>query len=95
MNPIYPLIFLQALDVVTTWLCVRTGKAQETNPFLAGLFGALGTLPALILVKGGFVALLLWVAPQVDPVVLWLVCLGYVWVVYNNIKVLRALKAKA
>jgi hypothetical protein len=88
---IYILIFIIALqlaDIVTTYLCLTRGKGTEGNGLLARLFARFGILPTLIVVKGAFIALLLWAAPQVPVAALGLVAAFYGWVVLNNVKVL-------
>lgn len=92
MISLYILIALQAADLITTILCLNTGKAREANGFLARMMGVLGVTPTLLLIKGAFIAILIWAAPQVGPGLLWLACLGYAWVVYNNLLVHRSLK---
>lgn len=87
MTPLYILIGLQVADLITTVLCLNTGKAYEANAFLAKIMGAIGTLPTLLIIKGAFVGILLWAAPQMFPAVLWLACAGYCWVIYNNVTV--------
>jgi hypothetical protein len=92
MKPLYFLIALQVLDLATTLLCLRTGKAREANPILVKLFELVGVVPSLLLVKGALIAILIWTAPQTPQPFLWVLVIGYVWVVYNNVKVFRGVK---
>ena len=86
---IYILIALQALDLLTTVVALRNPKLTEGNGLLKPLMDKFGVLPALLGAKGAFIVLLLWAAPLVPVVVLYLLCAGYCWVVYNNLKLIR------
>jgi hypothetical protein len=46
-------------------------------------------LPTLVVIKGAFIGLLFWAAPLVPVEVLYLLCAGYCWVVWNNLKLIR------
>jgi Domain of unknown function (DUF5658) len=83
------IVALQLADIVTTVLCLNTGKAHEANPILSKLFDAIGVIPALVLIKGAFIATLIWAAPHVDPALLWLCVAAYAWVIFNNLRVLQ------
>jgi hypothetical protein len=83
------LVTLQGLDMLTTYHCLEGGKGTEANGLLAPLFKRFGVLPMLIVVKGAFVALLVWGHGQLPIELLILMTLFYGWVVYNNIQVLR------
>jgi len=48
-----------------------------------------GVLPTMLAAKGSFIGLLLWAAPLIPVVVLYLLCARYCWVVYNNLKLIR------
>jgi len=91
MLALYILIALQVADIVTTLLCLRTGRAKEANPVLARLFAAVGAVPGLLLVKGGFVAFLWWAAPSLPVQVVYLLMALYIWVLINNLRTLRGL----
>lgn len=86
---LYLLIALQGLDLLTTVIALRNPKLTEGNGILKPLFDKLGVLPTLIVVKGVFIGLLFWAAPQVPVEVLYALIAGYCWVVYNNIKLIR------
>jgi hypothetical protein len=83
------LVILQLADLVTTYLINSRPGGRELNPVLAGLFRKVGLLPGLLIIKGAFVALLVWAAPVLHIAVLGLICLGYCWVVWHNVQVLR------
>ena len=82
------LIALQLLDMLTTYIALHHPRAREVNPFMAKLFAAVGVLPGLLLVKGGFVAFLLWSAPLLPSEALYLLIALYVWVFINNLRAL-------
>ena len=86
---LYLLIALQVLDLLTTVVALRNPKLTEGNGLLKSLMDKFGVLPTLLGAKGAFIGLLLWVAPLVPVVVLYLLCAGYCWVVYNNLKLIR------
>lgn len=87
---IYLLIALQVLDLLTTVIALRNPKLTEGNGILKPLIDKLGVLPALIVIKGAFIGLIFWAAPQVPVELLYLIAAGYVWVVYSNIKLIRS-----
>lgn len=83
-------IALQLADFYTTYTVIRTGKGSEGNPVLAWLFGRIGYVPGLAIVKGLMIAGASYLTnyPNGD-ILLGGISLLYVWVVYNNITVLR------
>ena len=88
MNLIYIFIALQVLDAVSTVIALD-GGGHEVNPILKKIMDKIGVIPALVLVKGAAFAFF-WYYQELlpDPLVL-LLCLGYVWILYNNIQVIR------
>ena len=86
---IFVLIVLQLVDIVTTHMAIKNGKGTEGNGLLAPLFKRFGLVPTLIMVKGTFIGLLIWGAPQVAVEALSLLVAFYVFVIVNNMKVLR------
>lgn len=89
MNLLYAIIGLQALDIISTYLCLTKGKGVEANPFLARVFHKIGLLPGLLLTKGAFIGLLIYVYPMVYVEALYAVAALYVWIAFNNFKILR------
>ena len=87
MTLLYIIAALQVLDILTTYLCLTSGKGFEANKLLAKLFDKIGLMPGLLLVKGAFIALLWITAPLILIEVLYAITVLYVWVVYNNFKV--------
>ena len=80
-------IILQCLDLYTTYTIIKTGKGYEANPFLAWIFDRIGYVAGLLIFKGiaiaiGFFLLPYWYALAVLNAL-------YLWVVYNNYKVLN------
>lgn len=72
---IYIIAALQVGDIVTTYMCITSGRGAEANPVLKHLFDAIGLVPGLLLVKGLFVAGLLVYGPGF-PVELLGICAG-------------------
>jgi len=86
---LYLLIALQVLDLLTTVIALRNPKLTEGNGILKPLFDKYGTFEVLTAVKTIFILLLWWAAPLVPVEVLYVLCAGYCWVVFNNIKLIR------
>jgi hypothetical protein len=90
MNPLYLLIALQVLDLLTTVIALRNPKLTEGNGILKPLFDKLGVLPTLLIMKGGFIGWLLYVRAEVPDWTLLLLCAVYLWIILNNIKLIRS-----
>jgi hypothetical protein len=78
---------LQCIDFYTTYTIIKTGKGHEANPFLAWVFSKIGYPTGLAIVKViaiivGFLLLQYWYALAILDIL-------YVWVVFNNYKVLK------
>lgn len=88
---IYVLLALQLADAITTVLFIQKG-GYERNPFIAWVMERIGVIPALMAVKIPLCAVLVWANkyPEVQWVFAGAIAL-YVWVVWNNIKVIRRL----
>jgi hypothetical protein len=79
-------IALQAGDFYTTYTILKTGKGYEANPILAWVFSKIGYPTGLVVFKGlciviGFLLMPYWYA-------LALLNALYLWVVWNNYKVM-------
>ena len=79
-------VLLQCGDFYTTYAIIKNGKGHEANPLLAWVFDRIGYVSGLFLFKGlciviGFLLLPYWYALAFLDAL-------YVWVVYNNYKVL-------
>lgn len=93
MNPLYLLIALQVADIVTTIIALN-GPAHESNPILKKLMDKIGIVPALVLVKGGFIAFLLYFQTMLPQAVIWLLCAFYTYIIYHNVQTIRKGRAK-
>jgi len=82
-------IALQYGDFYTTYTVIKSGKGSEGNPVLSWLFGKIGYPFGLVLVKGIMIAGAVYLT-NLPEVLLGGIDLVYVWVVYNNIKVMKA-----
>jgi ABC-type branched-subunit amino acid transport system permease subunit len=92
MNILYLLIALQVLDLITTVIALRNPKLTEGNKRLKPLIDRFGVLPALLLIKGTYAALLFWAVPLIPAHLMFLVyavIAGYCWIVWNNVKLIR------
>jgi hypothetical protein len=89
---IYALILLQILDIASTHYALKSGIGAEGNPVLRKLFDRFGHEPVLLAIKGAFIALLWWAVPIIEPspyfFVVYLLVALYVWVVFNNVKII-------
>jgi uncharacterized protein YacL len=90
MDALVLLLTLQAADVVTTFLALQNKNNMEANPILRALFNKVGLLPGLLVAKLGFIALLCIFRHDVHPYAMYALCVGYAYIVYNNIKVLKS-----
>ena len=78
-------VALQVADVWTTDKALKMGK-REANPFLAYLFTRFPPVPTMVVVKAVAVVALWYAAFWPLTAVL---CVLYVWVVGNNLQVIR------
>ena len=78
-------VALQVADVWTTHKALKMGK-REANPFLARLFEYFNPVKVMVAVKAVAVVALWYVAFWPLTAVL---CVLYVWVVGNNLQVIR------
>ena len=83
------LISLQVLDIISTYLCLKSESGAEANPWLAKLMAKIGLLPALVLAKGLFIAMLILWGYLVPTAFIVVMIAFYVYVVVNNFKILR------
>lgn len=85
------LILLQFLDVATTLYAIKRG-ARETNYLLTKLYDYFRDPESVLVVtKTAFVVFLAVFYSQIHEAVFFFLTLLYVWVGYNNLKVLRRL----
>ena len=87
MNTAFLLIFiaLQVLDIWTTLTALKKG-AREVNPVLAKAFNYADPLAVMVVIKLAGV----WALWYVDLYVLTgIMCAVYLWVVDNNLRVIK------
>ena len=80
-------VLLQCMDFYTTYTIIKTGKGHEANPIIATLMDKLNMAGVLAFFKLaciliGVVLMPYWYALAILDIL-------YVWVVYNNYKVLK------
>lgn len=80
---------LVALNVVDTILTdkVLARGGRELNPVLARLMDAIGTLPAMLLLKAVALVLIWWLLgliPQAAPWIAGVLCLAYGYLCWHN-----------
>ena len=80
-------VLLQCIDLYTTYTILKTGKGHEANPILAWVFSKIGYPIGLSIVKG--IAIVIGFLLLQYSYALAILDILYVWVVYNNYKVLR------
>jgi hypothetical protein len=80
-------IALQCGDFYTTYTVIKTGKGHEANPIIATLIQKLNLLFGLLFFKVGAIIIGILLTPYWYA--LAILDILYVWVIYNNIKVLR------
>ena len=80
-------IALQCGDFYTTYTILKTGKGHEANPILATLMAKLDMAGVLAFFK--LACILIGVALLQYWYALAILDILYVWVIYNNLKVLR------
>lgn len=98
MDLFLTLTLLQIADVCTTWHIVHSGIGHEANRFLARLIDDIGLLPGLILPKvlvmvpaymSARTPLAERWADLTQAAILAALVVFYVWVVFNNLRVIR------
>jgi len=80
-------VLLQCGDFYTTYTILKTGKGHEANPILATLMAKLDMAGVLAFFKLACILIGIMLMPYWWA--LALLDILYVWVVYNNFKVLR------
>ena len=86
------LVALNILDVITTRRMIDSGKGFERNPVMAWLSKMLPKqlwwLPKLVLIPA---VLGLWfIGWPYGTIAVWLCCVGYAAVTYNNYRIINA-----
>jgi hypothetical protein len=84
---LYVFILLQVMDALSTVYGMRLGHTEK-NPLLAWLFEKVGVIPALLVVKTGMVAVLVY---YVGLYPVWILVAGnilYAYIFYKNLEVI-------
>lgn len=84
---LYVFIVLQVLDALSTVYGMRLGHTEK-NPLLAWLFEKVGVIPAMLVVKTGMVAVLVY---YVGLYPVWILVAGnilYAYIFYKNLEVI-------
>lgn len=97
------LVLLQIADVCTTWHIIHAGIGREANRLLARLIDDIGLLPGLVLPKV-LVMVPAYMSAITPLAVRWVdltqtgilaaLVLFYVWVVTNNVRVIRRARGR-
>lgn len=88
------IVAFNVADVYTTYRVLQRG-GSEKNPVMAKVFGFIGVLPGLLLVKAAILAALWWafvVQRLQGPFfigLLGVICVVYAWVVVHNVGEMR------
>lgn len=82
------LCMLQVCDVYTTKRILDTKIGHEANPFMAWFINKLGVFAGLVTPKIGLLVLTYYYLKAL-PIALFALCVMYIAVIINNIKVLR------
>ena len=88
MYALYILLILQAVDAISTIILLQREGFAEGNKVLKAIMDRIGVAPTLLIIKGFFVAWVLYFQAEIPVEILGILCAGYLWVVYNNIKLL-------
>lgn len=88
MNPLYLLIILQLLDILTTYVSVSGGRAQEANPIVAKLINKFGLLPGLLMIKVPLIAFFWVFQAEINSYLVWALVAFYAAVIVNNYRVM-------
>ena len=86
----YVLIALQIIDLVSTVLALNKPGLVEGNRWLKAVMDKVGVLPTLLIAKGGFIAWIAYFRAEIPDGIFAVLILGYLWVCWNNLKLLRA-----
>ncbi len=86
---------LQFLDILTTVKVLDLPGGYESNKLVKAVMDRIGVLPALLLIKSfavSGIAAAIFFAPDLAMIIsLAAVCCFYLWVIVNNLNVLRRL----
>lgn len=84
-------VFLNILDIISTYLVIKNGKGREANVLMKAAMDRVGILPALFCLK---IPVLIFIYFLLNnPYIFWVLLglnLFYIWVIYNNTKIYRS-----
>ena len=80
-------VLLQCGDFYTTYTIIKTGKGHEANPILATLMAKFDMAGVLAFFKVACILIAIMLTPYWYA--LAILDILYVWVIFNNLKVLR------
>lgn len=84
-------VFLNILDIISTYLVIKNGKGREANVLMKAAMDRVGVLPALFSLK---IPVLIFIYFLLNnPYISWVLLglnLFYIWVIYNNTKIYRS-----
>ncbi|MDP8219705.1 MAG: DUF5658 family protein [Candidatus Stygibacter frigidus] len=95
------LVLLNVLDGISTWKVVKRGSNKnEKNPLARFLLNLMGPIPAMIILKGIAIIIILYISinyqdfePEVHTLMIILNAI-YLYIVLHNYKVLRIMKSR-
>jgi hypothetical protein len=85
----YLLLALQVVDAVTTAIGLQRPNIGEANKFAKFFIDRIGIYPTIFGFKGAVVAVVVYYKDVAAPETLGLLCLMYLWVCWNNLKLFR------
>jgi hypothetical protein len=85
---IYALITLQVLDLISTYLCLTKGAGTEDAKIMAWLMKKLGLVPALMVSKGIYIAMILIWGHLAHEYAIAILAFFYALTVINNFRIL-------
>jgi len=85
----YILVALQVIDLASTVLALNKPGLVEGNRWLKALMDKIGVLPSLLLIKGVFIGWIYYFKSQLPEEIILILIVGYVWVCWNNLKLLH------
>lgn len=85
------IVVLQAADIYTTYVVLRSGRGREANPIVDYVIKKLGLVPGLLAVKVPLLATLPLLEGAPGLTAAGVLTAVYLFVIYNNVKVMNEL----
>lgn len=83
-------IILQVLDGYTTWKAISSKVGVENNKVMAYIFEHIGLIPGILITKAIFIGLMVYLVSFSFMIYIYgIISLAYIWVIINNIKVIK------